>query len=65
MAKVMNHAEYQRKLRTKTVGELYFILLDAKAAEEANPMGENAGYYADERHYAAMEIARRMQGLHQ
>jgi hypothetical protein len=57
--KKMNHAEYQRKLKSKSIEELKYIIKDAREAEEAMPMGENAGYYADEQHYAAMEIAKR------
>lgn len=59
MKKTMDHAEYQRKLRSKTEAELRFIIRDASAAERANPQGCNAGYYADEVSYAAMELARR------
>jgi hypothetical protein len=59
MPKQMNHAEYQKNLRKKTVDQLIFIRDDAQAAMRAWPDGENAGYYADEMHYAAMELARR------
>jgi len=57
--KSMNHAAYQKSLRTKTVDSLRFIAKDAHAAMLAHPHGENAGYYADEVHYATMELRRR------
>ncbi len=57
--KTMNHAEYQKNLKNKTVAELRFIAKDANEAMEAMPQGENAGYYADEVHYAAMELRNR------
>lgn len=58
MAKVMDHAQYQLGLRTKTVEELRYIIRDAQEAIAANPSGHNAGYYADEVCYAAAEIRR-------
>lgn len=57
--KAMNHAEYQKGLKGKTVAELRFLAKDAREAMEAMPNGENAGYYADEVHYAAMELRSR------
>jgi len=57
--KTMNHAEYQKGLKSKTVAELRFLAKDAREAMEAMPDGENAGYYADEVHYAAMELRNR------
>lgn len=57
--KTMNHAEYQKSLRSKTVTELMFIQKDAAKARDAMPDGENSGYYADEVHYAGMELRRR------
>ena len=62
MAKQMHHIEYPKSLRSKPTASLYFIMKDAREAAEANPMGENAGYYLDEVHYAAMEIKRRQEG---
>lgn len=59
MSKQMNHAEYQRKCRKLTDEQLHYIIIDAAEAMEAWPDGENAGYYADEQHYAAMELKRR------
>ena len=57
--KTMHHAEYQRGLKHKSVAELRYIIQDAREAVEANPNGENAGYYQDEVHYAAAELRRR------
>lgn len=54
--KTMNHRAYQLSLRHKSVEELRFIIKDAGEAMRAMPNGENAGYYADEIHYAAMEL---------
>lgn len=59
MAKQMNHSTYQNSLRRKTVAQLRFIIQDAREASEANPNGENAGYYIDEIHYAYAELQRR------
>ena len=57
--KTMNHTEYPETLKTKTESELRFIAKDAKAAIDANPKGENAGYYADEVNYVCNEVHRR------
>ena len=54
--KQMNHAEYQKNLKKKNEDQLRYIIKDARETVEAMPMGENAGYYADEIHYAAMEL---------
>ena len=55
--KEMNHAEYQKQLRTKSDEALRFIIKDAQ--EAAALMNDNAGYYLDEIHYAAAELRRR------
>lgn len=55
----MNHAEYQKNLKNKTVAELMFIMNDASAAIKANPDNPNNGYYADEISYAGMELKKR------
>ncbi len=60
--KIMDHSAYQKKLRNKarySKNALFFIIKDAGEAEKANPLGENAGYYMDEVHYAAAELRRR------
>lgn len=63
MSKKIYHAEYQQMLKGKTDAQLRFIVKDAREAEEANPTGENAGYYADEQHYAAMELTKRTKNI--
>lgn len=57
--KVMNHGEYQRKLRHKTPQELQFIIADAGEAANVNPTNANVGFYLDEVLYAAAELRRR------
>lgn len=59
MAKKMNHTAYPKSLRRKSIDQLRFIIQDAREASEANPEGENAGYYIDEMHYAYAELHRR------
>lgn len=59
MIKKMDHAEYQRNLRNKTIPELEFIIRDAKEAAQANPDGPNVGYYLDEVSYCSMELRKR------
>jgi hypothetical protein len=59
--KKMNHAEYQKKCRGLSDAQLRFIIRDAKEAIKAMPDNPNAGYYADEVHYAAMELRIRQQ----
>ena len=55
----IDHKSYPRRLRKKSEAELRYIIKDAKAAIKAYPGGHKAGYYADEIHYAAMELAKR------
>jgi hypothetical protein len=62
--KHMNHAEYQRKLRTYTDNQLEFVIKDARAAIEANGENPNNSYYADEMHYANAELRKRRQKHH-
>lgn len=57
--KTMDHGEYQRRLRSKSVSELLFIIKDAGAAALAMPDNPNCGYYLDEVSYARMELERR------
>lgn len=59
MKKTMNHGAYQKSLKQKTDAELRYIIKDAGEARDAMPEGPNAGYYADEVHYAAMELRER------
>ena len=57
--KIMDHNEYPKRLKSKSLLEILFIINDAGEAERANPHGENSGYYADEQHYAQAELRRR------
>ena len=57
--KKMDHAAYQKALREKSEEQLRYAIRDAGEAIRAMPDGENAGYYADEVSYCAMELARR------
>lgn len=57
--KRIDHTAYPKALRHKSDDALRYILKDAREAIEANPKGENAGYYADEILYAAEELNRR------
>lgn len=59
MPKTMEHGAYQRGLKSKTTAELRYTAKDANEAATVNPTGENAGYYADEVHYALAELKRR------
>lgn len=59
MKKTMDHTAYPRLMKRKSDEALHFIIKDAKEAIAVNPDGVNAGYYADEVHYAAMELKRR------
>lgn len=58
-AKQMDHAEYIKKTKRMTDSSLLFVRDDARAAFLAQPDGINAGYYADEYSYCAMELALR------
>jgi len=57
--KHMDHTEYPKSLKHKDSAALRYIIHDCRAAIAAMPMGVNAGYYADEIHYCAMELRRR------
>lgn len=59
--KQMNHAEYQKNLKSKSVDELTYIIQDATdAANAAQGMqSSNEGYYRDEVHYCLAELRRR------
>ncbi len=56
---MMNHAEYPKTLRSKTVESLRWIIKDCQEAITAMPNGYKVGYYADEIHYCSMELYRR------
>jgi hypothetical protein len=59
MITTINHIEYPKTLKTKSVDSLRYIIGDCKNAIEAMPNGHKAGYYADEIHYCAMELRSR------
>lgn len=57
--KKMDHKEYPKSLKTKSIDELNYIMKDAYEATQAMPNNPNNGYYLDEINYCAMEINRR------
>lgn len=57
--KIMDHANYPKSLKKKTIAELMFTMKDAQEAIDANPTNPNNGYYADEVCYCGDEIRRR------
>jgi hypothetical protein len=59
MTPQIDHTNYPKRLRSKSVAELRFIIRDARAAQTAMPDNPKNGYYADEISYAAMELRRR------
>ena len=57
--KQINHTDYPKSLKSKTVAELCFIIRDANEAIIAMQNGEKANYYADEINYASDELNKR------
>ena len=57
--KTMNHSQYQKSLKRLSVDALRFVSRDARDAVQANPDGENVGYYLDEINYVGMELVKR------
>jgi len=57
--KTMNHSEYMKACKSKSDNSLRYIIKDANEAMLAMPENENNSYYADEVHYAAMELKAR------
>lgn len=55
----INHAEYQKKVRTMTNDSLRWCIKDCKEAIAALPEGHKAGYYADEINYCSTELNKR------
>jgi len=55
----INHTEYPKTLKRKTVEMLRFIIKDCREALTANPDNPKAGYYADEICYCSSELHRR------
>jgi hypothetical protein len=44
----INHTQYPKSLKSKTVSQLLYIIKDCREALEAMPESPKAGYYADE-----------------
>lgn len=57
----IDHAAYQKKVRSMTDSELRFTIKNANEAMAAMPDGPKAGYYADEVNYCSKELHRRQQ----
>lgn len=55
----MNHAEYQKRVKTMDTSALLHVIRDCKEAIKAYPENPNCGYYEDEIHYCSMELNRR------
>lgn len=55
----IDHENYPKSLRSKSVDQLVYIIADAKEALFLFPESKKAGYYADEVNYCSMELARR------
>jgi hypothetical protein len=61
MSKEIDHAAYMKKVKGMSEESLRFVIRDAREAIAALPSGPKAGYYADEIHYCAAELAKRNQ----
>ena len=61
--KKMNHAEYQKNVKSKSDAELLYIIKDCQESLVANPDTINASYYADEICYCGMELKKRKDEL--
>ena len=59
----IDHTNYPKQLRRKSLPALLFIIKDCKDALAAMPENPKAGYYQDEIHYAAAEVQLRQRGL--
>jgi len=55
----VDHKNYPKSLKDKSVESLRFIIQDAGAAIAANPDNPKNSYYQDEICYAGMELRRR------
>jgi hypothetical protein len=56
----MNHAQYQKSLKTKSDESLLFIIKDCREALTANPNNPKANHYSDEICYCSMELSKRL-----
>ena len=59
----IDHTEYQKLVKSKSVIELMHTMKDAHEAERAMPLGHKAGYYLDEIHYCGAELRSRQTPL--
>jgi len=57
--KIMNHTEYQKRVKGLPDTTLEFIIDDCQEAIDCLIDGENVGYYQDEIHYCHAELKRR------
>lgn len=57
--KVMDHAEYQARVKKMDYAALKHVIADCRAVLEIWPDHPNGGYYWDEIHYCAAELKRR------
>ena len=55
----IDHINYPKSLKKKSVSQLQYIIWDCKGALEAMPDSPKAGYYQDEINYCVMELERR------
>ena len=55
----VDHSEYPKTLKSKSIAQLYFIIRDCQQAIQANPDNPKNGYYQDEISYCGMEIRNR------
>ena len=55
----INHTEYPKSLKSKTVSQLLYIIQDCREALEAMPESPKAGFYADEINYCCSELSSR------
>jgi hypothetical protein len=55
----IDHVEYPKRLVRMASSTLHRIISDCKAAIQAWPDGQKAGYYADEISYCCMELNKR------
>ena len=52
----INHIDYPKSLKKKTIEQLQYTIWDCKGALEAMPDSPKASYYADEINYCTMEL---------
>ena len=55
----IDHINYPKSLKSKTVSQLLYIIQDCREALEAMPESPKASYYADEIAYSSMELSSR------